>query len=570
MRSLKIIFRLIFVFVISNALLSCTGNETDKKLEEGYAAFDWFEYQGYDPVYESLEPSDNEYLNPILAGFYPDPSILRVKDDYYLVNSTFSFYPGIPVFHSRDLVNWTQIGHVLDRPSQLDLDSLAISFGVFAPAISYDNGTFYLVNTIVYGIGNFVVTATDPAGPWSDPVVLPFDGIDPSLFFDDDGKAYLVNNGSPDYEPLYEGHRAIWMQEFDKKKLELIGPRKVIVDGGTDIRKKPIWIEGPHVFKTNDFYYLIAAEGGTSTDHSEVVFRSKEVWGPYEPWERNPILTQRHLDPARPNPVTCTGHAGFVETQNGEWWTVFLGCTPYTEDYYNTGRQTFLLPVTWTEDWPVILQGDALVPYVHAKPDLPPQVKAPVPLNGNFELRDEFTDTTLAMTWNFIRTPWERWYELTDSKLLIKARPSPLDAMGQPSFIGRRQQHHYCSANTVLNFAPDTPGDKAGLAVFQNERNYYFIGLQLTEEGKIIVLEKGSNNGTVEIISQDISHSGMQPVYLKIDARGSFYDFYYSLEPANWLLLEKDIDATHLSTHTAGGFVGAYFGMYAYSANERN
>lgn len=558
----------VWLGVILLCVISCTRNMVDERLKEGYAVFDWFEYQGYDPVYESLEPAANEYLNPILAGFYPDPSIVRVKDDYYLVNSTFSFYPGIPIFHSKDLVNWTQIGHVLNRPSQLNLDSLGISRGVFAPAISYDSSTFYLVNTLVDGIGNFVVTATDPSGPWSDPVVLPFDGIDPSLFFDGNGKAYLVNNGSPAYEPLYDGHRAIWMQEFDKKKLELIGPRNVIVDGGVDISKKPIWIEGPHIFKANGYYYLIAAEGGTSTDHSEVVFRSKQVWGPYEPWEKNPILTQRHLDPSRPNPVTCTGHADIVETQNGQWWTVFLGCTPYEDDYYNTGRQTFLLPVTWIDNWPVILQGEALVPYVHAKPELPQQVQAPVPLNGNFELREEFTDSILAMTWNSIRTPIEKWYQLTEGKLFIKARPSSIDEMGQPSFIGRRQQHHYCSASTVMQFSPHSAGDKAGLSVFQNERNYYFIGLKQKPEGKCIVLEKGSSEGAVEIVSKEITVSEKGLLYLKIDARGRYYDFYYSLEPDSWLLLEKDVDATLLSTHVAGGFVGAYFGMYAYSANE--
>ena len=558
----------VWLGVILLCVISCTRNMVDERLKEGYAVFDWFEYQGYDPVYESLEPAANEYLNPILAGFYPDPSIVRVKDDYYLVNSTFSFYPGIPIFHSKDLVNWTQIGHVLNRPSQLNLDSLGISRGVFAPAISYDSSTFYLVNTLVDGIGNFVVTATDPSGPWSDPVVLPFDGIDPSLFFDGNGKAYLVNNGSPAYEPLYDGHRAIWMQEFDKKKLELIGPRNVIVDGGVDISKKPIWIEGPHIFKANGYYYLIAAEGGTSTDHSEVVFRSKQVWGPYEPWEKNPILTQRHLDPSRPNPVTCTGHADIVETQNGQWWTVFLGCTPYEDDYYNTGRQTFLLPVTWIDNWPVILQGEALVPYVHAKPELPQQVQAPVPLNGNFELREEFTDSILAMTWNSIRTPIEKWYQLTEGKLFIKARPSSIDEMGQPSFIGHRQQHHYCSASTVMQFSPHSAGDKAGLSVFQNERNYYFIGLKQKPEGKCIVLEKGSSEGAVEIVSKEITVSEKGLLYLKIDARGRYYDFYYSLEPDSWLLLEKDVDATLLSTHVAGGFVGAYFGMYAYSANE--
>jgi xylan 1,4-beta-xylosidase len=548
---------------------SCNISNNKSESMEDYAAFDWFEYNGYDPLYEGLEPGPDEYLNPILSGFYPDPSIVRVEEDYYLVNSTFSFYPGIPVFHSKDLVNWNQIGHVLDRPSQLVLDSLDISQGVFAPAISYNNGLFYVVNTIVYGIGNFVVTATNPAGPWSDPQTLPIDGIDPSLFFDDNGKAYLVNNGSPDREPLYEGHRAIWIQEFDKDRLTLIGPRKVIIDGGVDINQKPIWIEGPHLFKTNGYYYLCAAEGGTSVDHSQVIFRSKNVWGPYKPWDNNPILTQRHLDPDRPQPVTCTGHADMVETQNGEWWAVFLGCTPYADDYYNTGRQTFLLPVSWKDDWPIILSGNDLVPYLNFRPDLPAQDLPKVPLNGNFSIRDEFADTTLAMIWNFIRTPYNKWYELKKDKLLIKARNVAINDIGQPSFIGRRQQHHYCSAITSMQFNPKMNGDMAGLAVFQNEEHYYLLVLTKKADGKFIVLERGSSEGPLEIASSAINLSENHTLQFKIEARGKFYDFYYAVQPEQWTLLEKDIDATWLSTNVAEGFVGAYFGMYAYSSGEQ-
>lgn len=547
---------------------SCNISEKKSGPAENYAVFDWFEYNGYDPIYEGLEPGPDEYLNPILSGFYPDPSIVRVEDDYYLVNSTFSFFPGIPVFHSKDLVNWNQLGHVLDRPSQLALDSLNISQGVFAPAISYYDGLFYLVNTIVNGIGNFVVTASDPAGPWSDPVILSIEGIDPSLFFDENGKAYLVNNGVPDGEPLYEGHRAIWLQEFDKDSLRLFGPRKVIINGGVDIRQKPIWIEGPHLYKTNGYYYLCAAEGGTSVDHSQVIFRSKTIWGPYKPWEKNPILTQRHLDPQRPDPVTCTGHADIVETQNGDWWAVFLGCTPYADDYYNTGRQTFMLPVTWIDDWPVILKGTDLVPFTHSKPDLPEQAKARVSLNGNFSARDEFADTSLALIWNFIRTPYEKWYELKKDQLRIQARDVAINEKGQPSFIGRRQQHHYCSATTSMHFNPKFVNDKAGLVVFQNEKNYYLLAVTKKQDGVYITLEKGSSEGPQEIAGSIITQSDDQPFLLKIEARGKYYDFYYAKQPEQWNLLEKDIDATLLSTHEAGGFVGAYFGMYAFGNQE--
>jgi xylan 1,4-beta-xylosidase len=237
--------------------------------------FDWFEYQGRDPIDATARVGTGQYRNPILQGFYPDPSMTRVGDDYYLVTSTFAYFPGIPVFRSRDLVSWTQIGNVIDRPSQLSFDSLGMSRGVFAPTIQHKDGTFYVLNTCVDCGGNFVVTATNPAGPWSEPTWLRgIGGIDPSLFFDDDGKTYILNNDAPVGTPLYEGHRAIWIQEFDLAALRPIGPRSVIINGGVDLSTKPIWIEGPHIFKHEGKYYLSAAEGGTAEGHSQVILRA--------------------------------------------------------------------------------------------------------------------------------------------------------------------------------------------------------------------------------------------------------------------------------------------------------
>ncbi|MFN3388207.1 MAG: glycoside hydrolase family 43 protein, partial [Allosphingosinicella sp.] len=321
--------------------------------QPGTAAFDWFHYEGADPI-DALPAGPGTYRNPILRGFYPDPSITRAGDDYYLVTSTFSYFPGLPVFHSRDLVNWTQIGNAIDRPDQLDFGKLGLSRGVFAPAIEHKDGLFYILNTCVDCRDNFVITATDPAGPWSDPVWLPdlAGGIDPSLFFDEDGSAWLLNNGPPVGEPLYEGHRAIWIQAFDPKALKTFGPRTMLVNGGVDISTKPIWIEGPHIIRKNGWYYLIAAEGGTAEGHSQVVLRSKSVTGPYEPFAGNPILTQRDLPRDRVNPITSAGHADFVQLPSGDWWATFLAVRPYEGDFYNTGRETFLMPVDWSGEWP--------------------------------------------------------------------------------------------------------------------------------------------------------------------------------------------------------------------------
>jgi len=295
------------------------------------ARFDWVEYRGTDGP---AAPA-GQYRNPILAGFYSDPSILRVGSDYYLVTSTFSWFPGIPVFHSRDLIHWTQIGNAIDRPGQLDFGSLAMSRGVFAPAINYHAGRFYIVNTCVDCGGNFVITATNPAGPWSDPVWLKtVEGIDPSMFFDDDGRAWIVNNRAPEGTPRYSGHRAIWIEQFDPVGLKMLGNAKMVVDGGIDPAAKPVWIEGPHVYKVDGKYYLMAAEGGTSVNHSEVILRADKVDGPYRPAPPsiNPILTQRDMPAGRPAPISATGHADLVQLPDGRWWSVFLGTRPYAED----------------------------------------------------------------------------------------------------------------------------------------------------------------------------------------------------------------------------------------------
>jgi alpha-N-arabinofuranosidase len=557
------------------ALTAIVCGASASRNEEPIAWFDWFEYHGGDPVDRSSTPGPSMYRNPILAGFYPDPSITRAGDEYYLVTSSFAYFPGVPIFQSRDLVSWRQIGHVLDRPSQLKLDGLGISRGIFAPTIRYHRGTFYTITTLVDGGGNFLVTATNAAGPWSDPVWLPeIDGIDPSLFFDEDGRAYITNNGPPPEAPRYDGHRAIWIQEFDPAAQKLVGPRSVLVNGGVDISRKPIWIEAPHIFNVDGAYYLIAAEGGTGYDHSEVVFRSASVRGPYVPYGGNPILTQRHLDPRRPDPVTSAGHADFVQLPNGDWWAVFLACRPYGDDLYNTGRETFMMPVRWVDGWPVIARGSELVPHAHARPSLPPQPPPPIPLNGTFTLRDEFDRPALAPYWMFIRTPHERWHDLQSrpGSLGIRARPERLGTPAQPSFVGRRQQHAHASASTLVDFTPDRPGDRAGLAAFQSDDYYYLLALAAPDGRRVVQLEQRAGSlhgGRSAVLAAAPLPPGGGPVYLKIDARADRYDFSYALEPGRWIVLHANADGTILSTRIAGGFVGATFGMYAGSDQVR-
>jgi xylan 1,4-beta-xylosidase len=554
------------------ALLILAASCSHKPAGSPYALFDWFEYQGKDPLFDSLRPGEGMYQNPILPGFYPDPSICRVDSDYYLVNSTFSYFPGIPIFHSRDLVHWQQIGNVLDRPSQLKLDSIPLSAGVFAPAIQYHKGTFYLINTLVQAGNNFFVTAKNPRGPWSDPVWLPgIDGIDPSFFFDENGKAFVVNNGPPEGTPLYDGHRAIWIQEFLIDSGKLSGPRKVIVNAGVDISKKPIWIEGPHIFKKQGYYYLICAEGGTASDHSEVVFRSRSVWGPYVPAAKNPMLTQRHLPADRMNAITSTGHADFVETQNGEWWAVFLGCRPYSGDFYNTGRETFMLPVQWGNGWPYIT--NTAVPYIVKSPSLPTETSNTEILSGNFSSRDDFSDTTLGMKWNFIRTPYEKWHSLTSDPgfMHINLRPVSIRELKNPSFIGRRQQHLYFSAAVSLKPVNFDTCSNAGLIALQNELHYLYLGVKKANKGYTVFVERcGSDTldgKPVVLASTLLQVKDPAQIELKISGKADRYDFYYAEEKGQWILLKAGVNAKNLSTHIAGGFVGSYLGMYASTKN---
>ncbi|HTR80175.1 MAG TPA: glycoside hydrolase family 43 protein [Bacteroidota bacterium] len=519
-----------------------------------------------------------EFTNPILAGFNPDPSVCRVGDDFYLVNSTFSYFPGISVSHSRDLVHWKLIGYVLDRPEQFNLDKQGVSRGIFAPAIRYHDGNFYVTCTLVDIGGNFVATAKNPAGPWSKPAWLPqVNGIDPSLFFDDDGKSYLVYNSiPPENKSLYPGHRTLRIREFNPDSLTVSDEERILVNGGTDISKKPVWIEGPHILKKDGFYYLIAAEGGTAEQHSEVVFKSAHVFGPYVPYNYNPILTQRDLDQKRMNPITCTGHADFVEGRPGEWWAVFLGCRPYPpgeENYYNTGRETFLAPVRWRDGWPVINPDYKEVQYYYPDP-LPTSIDSgSVPMSGNFHTRDKFDSPALNLNWVFLRTPHTKWYDLQTKKgfLSMELRPETCEGNMNPSFLGHRQQHLQGSVSTSMIFAPQGENEKAGLLVFQNERHFYFVCKSMTGGHPAIELYKSLDTeapgDSMELVcSQGLPEARWESeVLLKIDAKENFYAFSYAFDPGMWLTLKDSLDAKYLSTKVAGGFVGCMYALYATS-----
>lgn len=558
------------LFVMEMAMTSCKSKKEQPlpAIGKSVALFDYFTYKGNDDFYISNPLSGEDYFyNPILPGWYSDPSVCtNGEGDYFLVTSTFTYFPGVPIFHSRDLVNWKQIGHVLNRASQLvNMEGQHVSGGIFAPAISYNpqNKTYYMITTNV-GAGNFFVKTQDPFGEWSEPIMLPeVGGIDPSFFFDEDGKAYIVNNDdAPNNKPEYSGHRTIRIQEFDVKRDKTIGPRKILVNKGANPADKPIWIEGPHLYKINGKYFLMSAEGGTSDWHSEVIFRSDSPMGKYIPWKNNPILTQRHLNSDRPNSVTCAGHADLIQTKEGDWWAFFLACRPINNQFENLGRETFLMPVKWSEDgFPYMTQGDDLVPMIGKRDGVKRDSTVTF---GNFEVVDNFDSPTLDMTWMTLRTAALDLYSLTETPgyLTLKCADVSASEKKTPAFVTRRMQHHKFECSTRMLFDPSDDKEAAGLLLFKDEGHQYFFCMSKTGDKKYLSLKQiGEKNQT--LASQEIE-ANVKEVYLKVVSQGIGYDFYYSLNSdKKWKLLFKDLDASYLSTAVAGGFTGTTIGMYA-------
>lgn len=542
------------------------------KADKNSAEFSKFIYQGKDRVYQENPLKEGEFYNPILQGCYPDPSICRKGNDYYLVTSTFAMFPGVPIFHSTDLVNWKQIGHVLDRKSQLKVEDCGISAGIYAPTIRYNanNDTFYMITTqFSGGFGNIVVKTKDPMKGWSDPIKLAFNGIDPDIFFDDNGKAYIVHNDAPDRgKELYEGHRVIKIWEYDVEKDSVIqGTSKIIVDGGVDITKKPIWIEAPHMYKKNGKYYLMCAEGGTGDNHSEVVFISDSPKGPFKPWNNNPILSQRHLPTDRPNKIDWAGHADIVEGQDGKYYGVFLGIRPNTANMVNTGRETFILPVDWSGTFPVFENG--LIP-MECKIKTPAGVvnhqgKDGFFQNGNFTFTENFTSANLDYRWVGLRTDPKDIVTIgKKGGLKMVTYASNIKEVKPISALFYRQQHARFSAQTTVNFKPKSDNDLAGLTCYQSERFNYVFGI--TKEGKkdILILARTERGKTTIIAKTEVDVK--QPITLYVDGMDNDYKFNYSVG-GEVMNLGGTVSGDILSTNRAGGFTGAMIGLYTTKGN---
>ncbi len=564
------------LFVLLSPVLlfngGCASNPKGIEPQSSVAIFDSFNYQGDDDYYKvNPLPGPSSFYNPVLAGWNSDPSICtNGKGDYFLVTSTFSYFPGVPLYHSRDLVNWKHAGYVLSRPSQLrNIEKQHVSGGIFAPAISYNpaNETYYMITTNV-GDGNFFVKTQDPFGEWSDPIMLPeVQGIDPSFFFDENGKGYIVNNDdAPDGKPEYPGHRTVRIVEFDPATDKCVGERKIIVNKGCRPEEKPIWCEGPHIYNIDGKYYLMTAEGGTSDWHSEVIYRADSPFGPYTPWSGNPILTQRTLSPDRENPVTCAGHADIIKDENGNWWGVFLACRPVEANKENLGRETFMLPVTWTEDgWPVFIGHDEAVALIVDKDGVE---RGSDVTFGNFAETDEFNDSILDLKWLTLRGPAVGYYSLSANPgcLTIKCADVKSSDKAELPFVATPLRHHNFTADIHMSFLPENDSQVAGMLLFKDETHQYMLCRTLDGDTHKMEVRKIAENG-VETIAENVVDDDLSNVDLRVEGKGKTFDFAYSTDGGKkWNVLAENVDAGFTSTAVAGGFTGTVVGMYASGA----
>jgi xylan 1,4-beta-xylosidase len=441
--------------------------------------------------------------NPVLPGFFPDPSILRVGEDYYLANSTFEWFPGVPIHHSRDLVNWRLIGHALTRPSQLDLRGITDSAGVWAPSMSYADGQFWLIYTNIRqtGMGRpfkdcgvFLTTAKDITGPWSEPVVLNNIGFDPSLFHDDDGRKWLANI-EWDYRKGHYRFAGNVIQEYDPKTRKLVGPQTKI------LQKDKILCEGPNLYKRDGWYYLMMAEGGTAWMHSISMARSRNILGPYELDPQPVVLTARE-DVSWP--FQKAGHGELVETPSGEWYLAHLASRPVVTGLpFNEGspdkseiahqhaghrcilgRETSIQKVEWRDGWLRL-----------ATPGVKPQLEVEAPKNLTLHpwpalpARDEFAGDQLDLRWSSLRVPIdESWCSLTARPgwLRLRGRDSQHSLFYQ-SFVARRLQHFKTTIETCLEFSPEHFTQSAGLMCYYDTRTHFYLRVSHSEQlGKIL------------------------------------------------------------------------------------
>lgn len=521
--------------------------------------------------------SQNLFTNPIISGGYPDPSICKVDDTFYIVNSSFEYYPGLPIHKSKDLVNWELVGYGLHRKDQcqkeVNLIDVQSDGGIHAPTIRYNNGTFYIITTNVYDnkdskntdFVNFIITAKNPEGPWSEPHVLDgAPGIDPDIFFDDDGKVWYVGTHSPD-KPNFEGEGEIWLQEIDLDNWRLTGERYYLWRGACG----GVWVEGPHMYKKDNRYYLMVAEGGTSFNHAVMIAVSDSITGPYVPNERNPILSSRHL--SYDNWVHSTGHGDLIELEDGRWYMVALGIRGDEDRGSNMGRETHLVPVQWEREpfwwketkykWPVVAPQTGRV-----------ERRTEMPFKGTLQKRnlyfyDSFDDSDLKLQWNFRRVPLDELYSLKESKgnLRLFLKPEVIKERGRASLIGFRQTESDFQYEAKMIFEPKNNNSEAGISLFQKDNNYITFTIIKLNNKNVVQLKLAEPNKEPQILIQKniLNYDG--EITFQVKSEDNRYSYYYSLDGSEFHFLDRT-KSNHILSKK---YTGAYLGIFASSNGKK-
>jgi alpha-N-arabinofuranosidase len=522
------------------------------------------------------------YRNPILPGGYPDPSITYDGEFYYMVNSSFELFPGLPIHRSSDLVNWEAIGHGLHRDEQIsgavNLVSVQENGGIHAPTIRFHNGRFYLITTNIYTpldpkepteFVNFILTAENPAGPWSMPHVIDgAPGIDPDIFFDSDGRVYFV--GTHDIgDPKKNGIGEIWIQELDLEAWSLVGERHSVWRGACGGES----VEGPHLYRRNGYYYLMVAEGGTGLNHAVMIAVSDSIFGPYLSNPRNPILTARHL--SSNNWVNCVGHADFTQIEDGRWYMVALGIRNIEDGTSPMGRETFLMPMVWedaTITWQETSPGK-WEPLVRSFPVIAPETGRVEPINplpfaqrpqinrGTFE--DSFTPTALRKEWAFRRGPRDTHYSLTARRGALRLYTTPEKIAPRTGYnaLGIRQTQADFEWTATLQFNPENRGEEAGIVLIQGDENYQLFTLE--KSGRGVLLQLKTRNGPKEklvLSAEQPDYAGTAQLRV-ISANGTLH-YAISLDEGESFLPFTSISGVHL---LCKDYMGAQIGVYASS-----
>lgn len=478
------------------------------------------------------------YKNPIIPGYHPDPSVCRVGDKFYLVNSSFHYFPGVPIYESTDLVNWTQIGNVLDRKSQIPLKNGSSWLGIYAPTIRYNDGTYYMITTNVGNGGNFMVTATDPGGPWSEPIWLQQQGIDPSLLFEN-GKCYMVSN--PD--------ATIMLCEIDPVTGEQLTESRAIWRGTGG--RHP---EGPHIYSKDGYYYLLISEGGTELAHKLTIARSKDIYGPYEGCPDNPILTHCRMA-AQYNPIQGTGHGDLVQADDGSWWMVFLGFRFLNGSYHHLGRETFLTPVEWKEgEWPVVNGGN---PIEIDMSEMPTIAKQSADNRYQNTAKDGFDN--MGYEWLYIQNPDSTKYEHVGSAIRLYGSKTGISQNEGPTYLGRRQEAPAVEATTLIDAVNLKPEDEAGITIYQINNGHMDIAVKRSDDGSLSIIRRSVIMSLVK--EEEVFKTTNNLVCLQIKSDGQTYTLSAG-EKDGEPIATQPIECQILSTEVVGGFTGVTLGMY--------